>query len=51
MMYLLLKLIIEVRRKTLIDTKCFTNAMQVNFYEKFREASPISFSELQQASV
>ena len=50
LMYLPLKFDNEVKRKALIDTGACANAMSTNFYEKVREASPNSLSDLKQAA-
>ena len=50
LMYTPLKFENELRRRALIDTGACANAMPVDFYKKLKEESPISISELQQAS-
>ena len=50
LMYLLLKFENDVKGKALIYTGACANAMPADFYEKLREASTNSLSELQPAS-
>ena len=40
----------KLRRKTLIDTGACANAMPAEFYEKLKNESSDSISDLQQAS-
>ena len=49
-MYIPLKFENKLRRRALIDTGACANAMPADFYKKLTEESPISISELQQAS-
>ena len=50
LMYLPLKFENDVKRKALIDTGGCANALPADFYEKLREPSPNSLSELKPAS-
>ena len=50
LMYIPLKFENELRRRALIDTGACANAMPADFFQKLKEESPNSISELQQAS-
>ena len=51
LMYIPLKFENKIRRRALIDRRACANAMPADFYKKLKEESPISISELQQASI
>ena len=50
LMYIPLKFENKLRRRTLIDTRAYANAMPADVYKKLKHDSPNSISELQQAS-